>query len=573
MTVALVREAIRSFLRTETPQVLCIRGKWGVGKTFIWTDVFKEAKAAGTVALPYYCYVSLFGLQSIDEVRQTIFENRVTTRQVEIEPTLESLRENVRYYAQAAGRQISKYSKFAKFAKVPYLDRYIANFSGGFRQVVSLAVRDTIICFDDFERKKLSAKDLLGLVSQFREQKACKAVIILNEDALSNDEKAEFRRYFEKVVEIPIEFAPTPTECADIAIPDTGFASDSMRADAIALGISNIRIIYRIRKLADDLLQIFEPFSQATKRQALHTLTLLVWSKYDEGAIPLSFIVERAKRSLFYINKEERTEEEKQCGPVLEAYKFGYCDKLDLAILSGVERGFFDKGELVAEAQQQDEREAEAASRQALHDAWRIFHGSFDDNLPQVVEAICSAYRKHMKAASRGNLDEAVSMLRSLGCDEQASQLVSLYIEANRGQITAVDDGSDPFRSGVKDEEFRQQLAAVVVPPAQKPFKDIFIDIYQGQLHHDDMQATLSLSVDDLYRLFRDIKGDDLYRVIEGALFWRRVINATAEQKEMTKKALEALTMIGRESPLNAHRVVKFGVVLDEDKPATAADD
>jgi hypothetical protein len=569
MTVALVREAIRSFLRTETPQVLCIRGKWGVGKTFIWDDVFKEAKASGAVALPYYCYVSLFGLQSIDEVRQTIFENRVTTRQVEIEPTLESLRENVRHYAQAAGQQISKYSKFAK---VPYLDRYIANFSGGFRQVVSLAVRDTIICFDDFERKKLGAKDLLGLVSQFREQKACKAVIILNEDALSDDEKAEFRRYFEKVVEIPIEFAPTPTECADIAIRGTGFACESMREDAIALGISNIRIIYRIQNLAQELLQILEPFGQSTKRQALHTLALLVWSKYDDGAIPLTFIVERANRRLFFIDKEERTEDEKKWGPILETYEFQYCDKLDLAILNGVERGFFDKAELVAEAQQQDEREAEAASRQALHGAWRAFHGSFDDNLPEVVEAICSAYGTHMKAVARGNLDDAVGMLRSLGCNEQASQLVSLYIEANRSQIRAVDDGSDPFRSGIKDEEFRQKLAAVTVPPTRKPVKDIFIDIYRGQFQHDDMEATLSLSVDDLYRLFRDQKGDDLYRVIEGALFWRRVSNATEEQRELTKRALEALAMIGRESPLNAHRVVKFGVALDEHKPTKAAD-
>jgi hypothetical protein len=92
MTVALVRQAIHAFLRTPNPQVLCIRGKWGVGKTFIWDEVFNQAKVDGSVALPYYCYVSLFGLQSIDEVRQTIFENRVTTKKIEIEPSLESLR-------------------------------------------------------------------------------------------------------------------------------------------------------------------------------------------------------------------------------------------------------------------------------------------------------------------------------------------------------------------------------------------------------------------------------------------------------------------------------------------------
>jgi hypothetical protein len=317
MAVELVKQAIRAFLRTSTPQVLCIRGKWGVGKTFIWNDVFTQAKADRAVALPHYCYVSLFGLQSIDEVRQSIFENRIPTNKIKIEPTFESMKRNVKHLTGLAAQQASRISSHAK---MPYLDKYIANFSGGFRQIVSLAVGDTIICFDDFERKKLSAKDLLGLISQLREQRRCKAVIILNEDALSPDEKTEFRRYFEKVVDIPIEFSPTPAECADIVLKGDEMPNPQIRQNAIALGISNIRIVSRVKDVAQELLGTLAPFGDGVKRQAVHSLTLFLWSKYDDEAVPMTFIVERAQRPLAFTNEKERTDDEKKWGPKLESY-------------------------------------------------------------------------------------------------------------------------------------------------------------------------------------------------------------------------------------------------------------
>jgi hypothetical protein len=161
-----------------------------VGKTFIWNQELKHAKSEKDIRLPYYCYVSLFGLQSIDEVRQTIFEGRVPTADIGIEPNLESLNINVRHFAELAAQ---KFCGFGNRAKIPMVDKYVSNFVGGFRHIVSLAVRDTIICFDDFERKRLSIKDLLGLVSQIREQKRYKAVLILNEEGLDDGDKDEFR--------------------------------------------------------------------------------------------------------------------------------------------------------------------------------------------------------------------------------------------------------------------------------------------------------------------------------------------------------------------------------------------
>ncbi len=540
-----------------------------MGKTFIWNEVFTQAKADGVVALPYYCYVSLFGLQSIDEVRQSIFENRVPTTEVRVEPTFDSMKRNVKHLADMAAQQASRISSYAK---VPYIDRYIANLSGGFRQIVSLAVPDTIICFDDFERKKLSAKDLLGLISQLREQRRCKAVIILNEDALSDDEKTDFRRYFEKVVDIPIEFVPTPAECAEIAVKGDEMPNAQMRQNAITLGISNIRIVSRVKDVAQELLRILAPFGDGVKRQAIHSLTLFLWSKYDDEAVPTRFILERAERPLAFIIQKERTDDERKWGPRLESYDFGNCDTFDLAILRGVERGFFDEEEISAEAAQQDARHASSASQEAIYQAWRQFHDSFADDTQQVVEAIHTVYKSHMQAVSKGNLDEAALILRRLDFPEKASDLIAAYVEFNKDKISTVDDSSNPFHPTVKDEEFRTALALVAAPAKQRSIKESLIAISKGSYQQEDEKAALAVTVDDFYSLFKSATPGELSRIIDGSLSWRRVINATEPQREMTARALAALETIGGESPINAIRVQKYGINLEPKTSATEDD-
>lgn len=207
-----------------------------------------------------------------------------------------------------------------------------------------------------------------------------------------------------------------------------------------------------------------------------------------------------------------------------------------------------------------------SAGREALYRAWREFHDSFDDDMPVVVEVICSAYKRHMQVVSRGNLDDAVGVLRALAHGDKASELIAAYIK-QQGEIRAVDGSDNPFNPVVKDDEFRAALAAVVVPPRRRPMKEILTDINKGISRQDDIDAVLAMSTDELYELFKGLKGDELSPVVEGSLFYRRVINATDAQKELTNRSLQALERIGRESAINAIRVRKFSVMVDADSP------
>lgn len=88
MTTTLVKAEIARFLKSTLPEVLCIKGKWGVGKTFAWQQFLKQASSSGSVGLGHYAYISLFGLNSLDALKNAILENSVTAGMIAEGPSL-----------------------------------------------------------------------------------------------------------------------------------------------------------------------------------------------------------------------------------------------------------------------------------------------------------------------------------------------------------------------------------------------------------------------------------------------------------------------------------------------------
>lgn len=92
MSTVLVRAEISRFLKSKEPEVLCIRGKWGVGKTYAWMTFLAAAQDAGEIAADDYSYVSLFGLSSLDELRFSIAVSTVATAEAGRGPDVGTLK-------------------------------------------------------------------------------------------------------------------------------------------------------------------------------------------------------------------------------------------------------------------------------------------------------------------------------------------------------------------------------------------------------------------------------------------------------------------------------------------------
>ncbi len=316
MTTALAREELKRFLASEKAEVLCITGKWGVGKTYAWQESLQAAVGQGKVALKRYAYVSLFGQNSLDDVRYALFENTVPIDRVAGDIDIEMIASSLNRIEEAGRRSVS-------FLKViPALNSYrwiltrsatlgalgltkersdfpfpaaafrcISRCEGGsgerkIEKVQSaqvalrvrihhlsnanrsffLFVREQIICFDDLERagKGLEAKDVLGLITFLKEQRRCKVVLLLNQEALDEVAGQDFRTQLEKVADITLEFSPSSAEAAAIAFNAENKISQQLKRQCEILGITNIRVMVKIRRLAERLETLLSEFDEGS---------------------------------------------------------------------------------------------------------------------------------------------------------------------------------------------------------------------------------------------------------------------------------------------------------------------
>jgi hypothetical protein len=130
----------------------------------------------------------------------------------------------------------------------------VKNSVGGLAPVWFLSVNDTIVCLDDIERRgaKLSARDVMGLISTLKEQKGCQVALIWNDDA-EDPESEDFKRYHEKVVDISLRFSHSARESVQIAMRQDTKAVEMLAENCVQLGVRNIRLIKRIERSVRDI--------------------------------------------------------------------------------------------------------------------------------------------------------------------------------------------------------------------------------------------------------------------------------------------------------------------------------
>ena len=129
-----------------------------------------------------------------------------------------------------------------------------------------------------------------------------------------------------------------------------------LRSACIDLNISNIRIIKKIERLAVQVGELLKPFEADVTNNVVRSLCVLAWSFYSRVDAPtIEFLKTRRNHQrlqrLFGAEEDIRfTDEEVGWGVILDSYGFTNCDDLDLALLDGIQRGFFDEEKVLREA-------------------------------------------------------------------------------------------------------------------------------------------------------------------------------------------------------------------------------
>ena len=189
-----------------------------------------------------------------------------------------------------------------------------------------------------------------------------------------------------------------------------------------------------------------------------------------------------------------------------------------------------------------------------------MFHDSFDDNQEEVLNAIYESFRKGAAHISPMNLSSTVTLFKELKRPEQAAQMIQHYLKSNNKDVKAFNLYNYPFE--VKDPDvimaLKEKYAELKVE--KTPLQRLEEMANVNGWSPEDIAVLADLSVDDYYKMLKSHSGTELSRIINTCLQFDRIMNASPEMLQITKRVREALLRIGKESSINALRVKRYGV-------------
>lgn len=192
-----LNQIIPQYLATQTNYALLITGNWGVGKTYYYKNtlekVIVETETIEDASKKYRSiYISLFGLQTIEEIQRQIF--------LSLYPILKNK------YTKLS------FSLFKPLARGIMTLKNWGNPDDYFSEIKPdkgdwINLNQLVICLDDLERKSenLPLEELIGFINSLVENNDAKIILIANEDKIDEDKYNDLK---EKVIGVTVEFLP-----------------------------------------------------------------------------------------------------------------------------------------------------------------------------------------------------------------------------------------------------------------------------------------------------------------------------------------------------------------------------
>jgi hypothetical protein len=554
VSIAIVKKVVERFLTSQGTEVLAIKGSWGVGKSHAWRELVESFKNA--IQPKTYAYVSLFGINSLAELRVAILANSQATKTIGTKFSAETIFTNPLTWLNARANWVLQKARWADGG--PGLKNIVV----GLDLLTPSLITDRLICFDDFERVKLPSEDVLGFISTLKETAGCKAVLILNDEQLSGEQRAAYQKYREKVIDDELHFEPDVADALLWADTDKLPYSQEFKERVTTLDIKNVRILRRAARTLNTLAPLLAGRHPQVISETIQSIVLLTWCYYDKAdTVPsLEFLkattlTSDIKRKL---NKNEVIDpREAAWGVLLSHYGWRYYDQLDAGVLQTIEQGFREGTDIEKEIERRDASYKSGDVLQQFIDAFDFVSASFAPNQSEVVEKIVAGFKASVAQQSPGNLNGAVIFLRELDENTRADDLIECYVASRAPNPKLFDLSKGIFGADAIDPGLSKAFAAVAgAVTGAVTLRQAAEQIAGAKGWSAEEQAVLSrATANDLYDL---LKRELSLPVSEVVLACRR-FNQPPDQ-HIAQRTDEALMRIGCETKLNAVRVRRYGI-------------
>lgn len=536
------KATIGEFVASPDAGVLVFSGNWGVGKSRL-CDEAVELTAQETGCPRLASRVSLLGLTSLSELRLAIYSSLRRTR-IGGRRSLSHI-----IFDASLMKVLDVLRRFVRFFRlVPQL-RFVDAETASYHLMATL--RDSLIILDDIERRadKLSLDEIIALAVSLRDDRQCSVIFIINDGALPKDDKVKLQNSLDKFANHRLALAPTPQENVDLIMDNEG--DGPIREACISIGITNLRILMRIRSMYNRVLGEVGPLRDGTREELGKCVALMVFAEYGENRELKQWVKSEYTRHLYGVGSRDLNDDEKEAVATLERLGWGSSSPLSYAVLAYLEAGG-GLSSIVEEVVALDHKVQSPRSR--LWQAWQLYHHSFEDNEGQIVSLIMEAFERELASIRHEDLDATYRLLRDLGREDEARHILDQYVNQNDRSREYYDLRNDPYASDIRSPDVRDALNKKFASLPDE--RDPSVVLMEGAYTEDNAKLLASIPIDELVQIFRrggkELTGAAKYAV-EFPDHW-------PEGAKFRENAKAALSVLAKESRLNSLRARRYGV-------------
>ncbi|WCP68127.1 hypothetical protein LYZ37_05220 [Vibrio tubiashii] len=520
------------FLQHKEKKVLVIKGKWGVGKTFTWDKIVE--KHGKDTTLSNYSYVSLFGLEGLNELQSRVFYN-------------------ARSMSQKKGEAVVK-NNLKRVGNIAKHIPQVSKFSGAISAIENSLVNDYLICIDDLERKssKLSMSTLLGYVSNLAETSKCKIVLIFNDDTLEENDKVDIDKYREKVIDTELEFSPLAESNIDIEFKEhqcRDMICDTFKAD----NLNNIRIIKHIKWNLDEIIKYVDNAEEPVKQDILTTTAILTYVHHE----PSIKIRANQIQSIFNYSSEKPVED-KALQSRISALGYAYYAEYEAEIINYIENGRINEEIFIESIEQLNERQKTNNISSELTAAWGSYNNNFLTSSEDVIKSLKDFLDKHISTISARELEPILETLEELeeGFDRNAyiDKFVAIKLdnchESMIGQLKGMTVNTELLEK-IKEKEVELNQHYSIYTVISKIVRERGWNI-------EDEEFLASHSIDEIYEFLSTDEHEDLLKTVRGAKSIFSNSDGKLPRDEFGRNLHEAILKLAKRSALDNYRVTHF---------------
>lgn len=544
-----ITKALYNFIESEKPKSIILKGRWGVGKTYFWKKFISSNSEK--LKKKNYSYVSLFGLNNIDDLKFAIFENIISKN---------ALKDKL--------HKTSIFKSLLKNTPREFQVPFFTKVTLPIEKIAFSSVSDSLICFDDLERlnDNFSFNEVLGLANYLKEEKRCSIIFIANDNQIdkSKPNQSFFFKYNEKTIDREVVLKRSFKETADIIFENHDLY-DYIFPNIKLLNISNLRILQRIDFFLAEFFQSIEiDLENQTIDELIKKIILLTWIKYErDQIIPDIAFLKKYRRGLlgttFLPSGETDTEAENKWRPVIQNYGFSVFTDFDEIIWNYIDQGIIEPKKFKDEIEKRNHIYFKENKHELLNKAWDFYSNSFQNNGDQFAQELTNSVIENIKTNSinLGEINSAFEMILELEKKELADSILNSYKtlikDKNKKEVI---NSARYLRTKIHDDLMSLIESTAKVDDEQMSFEEVLRPvIYENGWGGDVTAFLLRKTEDDFFNFFSSIESDDLHGYIEFCLRLGESSNSSNENLEISRKMRSVLKRISSMNKLNEIRI------------------